>query len=138
VAGVNGDFFSWLGVPTGLQICNGEIFTSPSMIKVLLAIMANGQPLLKDRVKMNATVSFECGCSMAVEAINRTRYLTHTNHAFLYNRRFGSSTRSPEGVGEVVIQVPDGLIFPNKQVTGVVESIIQSADTPIEKGQLVL
>lgn len=138
VAGVNGDFFSWLGVPTGLQICNGEIFTSPSRIKVLLAIMANGQPLLKDRVKMNATVSFECGCSMAVEAINRTRYLKHTNHAFLYNRRFGSSTRTPEGVVEVVIQVPDGRIFPNKQVTGVVESIIQSADTPIEKGQLVL
>ncbi len=26
IAGVNGDFFSWLGVPTGLQICNGEIF----------------------------------------------------------------------------------------------------------------
>ncbi|OAK67413.1 phosphodiester glycosidase family protein [Lederbergia galactosidilytica] len=138
IAGVNGDFFSWLGVPTGLQICNGEIFTSPSTIKVLLAIMANGQPLLKDQVKMNATISFECGYKMPIESINRTRYLKHTDHAFLYNDRFGSSTRTPEGVVEIVIKVPDERIFPNKQMTGEVESINQSANTQIEKGKLVL
>ncbi|GIN69956.1 hypothetical protein J14TS2_04310 [Bacillus sp. J14TS2] len=138
VAGVNGDFFSWIGVPTGLQMCNGEIFTSPSMIKVLLAIMTNGQVLLKDQVRMNAYLEFECGYKQEIESINRAKYLKHTNHAFLYNHRFGSSTRTPEGVMELVIQVPDERIFSNKQMVGVVESIHQSANTSIEKGKLVL
>ncbi|WP_062108155.1 phosphodiester glycosidase family protein [Bacillus niameyensis] len=138
VAGVNGDFFNWLGVPSGLQIQNGEIVTSPSYIKVLLAIMPDGTVELKDQVTMSAFILDECGCNLKVDNINRTRYLTQQDHAVIYSWRFGSTTRTPEGGVEVVLTVSDDRLLLGKRINGVVDSIKETDNTSIEHGKLVL
>lgn len=138
VAGVNGDFFSWLGVPSGLQIQNGEIVTSPSNIKVLMAMMPDGTVELKDQVKMDAFIFNECGYKLKVDCINRTRYLTQQDHAVIYSRRFGSTTRTPEGGVEVTLTISDDSLLLGKRINGVVDSIKETHNTPIEHGKLVL
>jgi len=78
-AGVNGDFFSTVGVPSGLQISDGEIVSSPSSIKTLLMVMADGSVRLEDSVSMTATLTADDDERAAINMINRTRVPSHFN-----------------------------------------------------------
>ncbi|GIP35399.1 phosphodiester glycosidase family protein [Paenibacillus sp. J2TS4] len=140
VAGVNGDFFSSVGVPSGLQITDGEIITSPSTIKTLLLVLPSGRVKLEDSVTMTATLTAPDGEVLALNMINRTRIPSHDNHAFLFSPRFGSSTRTPEGGVEVVLAAasPNDRLQAGQRQPATVESVRETNDTPISEGQFVL
>lgn len=140
VAGTNGDFFSTVGVPSGLMISNGELVSSPSSSKIAMAIMKDHTVKLEENVAMTSKLTKDNGESLTLTMINRTRVATHTNHAFLYNWRFGSSTRTPDGGVEAVIRADDpaNTLIPGQPISGVVESIKETADTAIEPGTFVL
>ncbi|MBE1442060.1 phosphodiester glycosidase family protein [Paenibacillus sp. OAS669] len=140
VAGTNGDFFSTVGVPSGLMISNGELVSSPSTSKIAMAIMPDHSVKLEENVTMTSKLTKDNGESLTLTMINRTRVATHTNHAFLYNWRFGSSTRTSDGGIEAVIRADDpaNKLIPGQPVSGVVESISEASDTPIEPGTFVL
>ena len=139
VAGVNGDFFSYTGVPSGLQICNREIYTSPSRTKVVLAGMPDRSFRLLEGVDMECVLETDNGDTLQVDMLNRPRLLKHEHHAALYNYRFGASTRTPAGGIEAVIRMREGASFAGgKRLTGCVQSIDVRSDTPIGKGMIVL
>ncbi|ULL15904.1 hypothetical protein DVH26_16510 [Paenibacillus sp. H1-7] len=140
VAGTNGDFFSSLGVPSGLMISNGELVSSPSTSKVAMAIMKDHTVKIEDNVTMTSKLTKDNGESLTLTMINRTRVATHTNHAFLYNWRFGSSTRTPQGGVEVVVRADDPAykLIPGQPVSATVVTVAESADTAIEPGTFVL
>lgn len=140
VAGVNGDFFSTIGVPSGLQISDGEIMTSPSNIKTLMMVMPDKTVKLEDSVHMTATVTAENGDAISIDMINRTRAISHNNHVFLYTKHFGSSTRTPDGGIEAVVDAsnPRFKLTAGHRLTGTVKSIKDVYDSPISKGTFVL
>lgn len=137
VAGVNGDFFSFLGIPSGLQIINREVITSPKLTKALMAVNQDHTVSLHGEVKMYAELLVE-GEVLQLDAINRLHKLSHTDHAHLYNSRFRDSTKSPDGTLEVVIAVDHDNLFPMKKVTGTVESIGSISNSIIESGYIYL
>ncbi|MEF3307147.1 phosphodiester glycosidase family protein [Paenibacillus sp. GYB003] len=139
-AGFNGDFFSAVGVPSGLQITDGEIVTSPTTIKTMLLVMPDGSVRLQDSVRMTATLTADDGETLSINMINRTRVASHTNYAFVYTPRFGDSTRTPEGGVEAVIALsdPHHKLTAGQTLTGTIESVSETADTPISDGKLVL
>ncbi|CAG7625096.1 phosphodiester glycosidase family protein [Paenibacillus allorhizosphaerae] len=140
VAGVNGDFFSTVGVPSGLMISNGELVSSPSTSKIAMAIMPDHTIKMEENVTMTSKLTKDNGESLTLTMINRTRVESHTNHAFLYNWRFGASTRTPSGGVEVVVKADDTAykLIPGQPVSGTVLSVNEASDTPIEDGTYVL
>ncbi|CAG7635369.1 phosphodiester glycosidase family protein [Paenibacillus allorhizosphaerae] len=142
VAGVNGDFFSYIGVPSGLQIVDGEIITSPAKTKVLMAVMADGTVRLEEQVAMQARLYDADGYILNVDMVNRTRTRNHTDHAFAYTWRFGDSTRTPDGGVEAVIASAQPAqavkLVPGEPWEGVVASVAEGANTAIDGSSLVL
>src|SRR5690625_1903242 len=140
VTAVNGDFFSHLGVPSGLQISDGEIITSPRMTKVAMILNRNRSVALENKIYMHAAVTAG-DKQLRIDAINRTRKLKDDNHLFLYNRKFRDSTKTPEGGVEVVVSLiqPDADTFKtNQTMKGHVQSVTVTADTRMQPGTLVL
>ncbi|GIP37033.1 hypothetical protein J31TS4_03130 [Paenibacillus sp. J31TS4] len=138
IGAVNGDFFSSVGVPSGLQITDGEIITSTRTIKTMLYQLPEGSVHLEDSVTMTATVSTKQGETLAIDMVNRTRIPSHANYAFLFTERFGSSTRSPDNGIEVLLQTQKEKLQPGKKVKGTVVDIREAGNTPIGQGQFVL
>ncbi|WP_218094240.1 phosphodiester glycosidase family protein [Paenibacillus solanacearum] len=140
VAGVNGDFFSTVGVPSGLMIANGELVSAPSTSKIAMAIMPDHTIKMEESVTMTSKLTKDNGESLTLTMINRTRVESHTNHAFLYNWRFGASTRTPSGGVEVVVKADDPgyKLIAGQPVSGTVLSINETSDTPIEDGTYIL
>lgn len=140
VAGINGDFFSYTGVPSGLQIKNREVYTSPPKSKVVLAGMRDRSFQLRENIELNCFMETERGSVLQVDMVNRPRLLKHENHAVVYNFRFGRSTRTPEGGCEAVIRM-DGhaALLAGGQLAGTVENVYPDrSDSPLENGILVL
>lgn len=140
VAAVNGDFFSSSGVPSGLQISDGEIITSPKTIKTLLMVLPSGRVKLEQSVTMTAAISKPAGETLQLDAINRSQVATHTNHAFLFSPRFGESTRVPTGGVEVVIEARNhgGLLRAGQRLVGSVVSIVDANNSELEQNQLIV
>lgn len=138
VGGVNGDFFSSVGVPSGLQISNGELISSPGSIKALMYILADGSVHLEENVTMTAVVQTGSGSALDIDMVNRTRVPSHNDRAFLFTSRFGSSTRTPVGGVEVVLGVEEARLVAGQPVKAVVQSIEDGANTLIGAGQYVL
>jgi hypothetical protein len=61
VAGINGDFFSTVGVPSGLMISNSELVSSSSASKVALAVMADRSVRLEQDVATIAKLTTDIG-----------------------------------------------------------------------------
>lgn len=140
VAGYNGDFFSYAGVPSGLQMTNGEAVTSPQMTKVLLAVKGEGTASLHEAVPMEMTVTGEDGEAVRVDMLNRAWGSSGREQAVLYNFRYGKSTRTSGDQVEAVIAVEGGnaAILPGRTVSGTVVQVAATPDTAIGDGQLVL
>jgi hypothetical protein len=140
VGGFNGDFFSYAGVPSGLQITNGEVVTSPSVTKVLMAVMPFGAVLLRESVEMNMVLTTNSGSHIPLHMINRAQSPLFTDHAWIYNDRFGKSTRTAEGTVEAVISTAEGsgIFIAGRRITGTVEQVGGSSNTPIESGKLII
>lgn len=139
VAGINGDFFSSLGIPSGLQITDGEIICSPLNNKVAMAIMNDRSVRLISAIRMDGRVCTESGSSLAIDAVNRTRTLRHEDHLFVYTARFGSSTRTPFGGVEVILDCSESdVLVPGQPLTGIVRSVLERGNSPIPSGCLIL
>ncbi|GIP35395.1 phosphodiester glycosidase family protein [Paenibacillus sp. J2TS4] len=142
IAGVNADFFSSLGVPSGLQMIDGEIITCPALTKVLLAVAKDGTVLIRSRVALQARLGMEGKetAPLELDRINRTRTLNHTNDAFIYTWRFGESTRTPPGGVEAVLSVedPDYKLIPGQPLTGRVEAVEEGANSKLTRGSVVI
>ncbi|MEF3307149.1 phosphodiester glycosidase family protein [Paenibacillus sp. GYB003] len=140
VAGVNGDFFSYAGVPSGLQIADGEVYTAPNVTKTLLAVMPDGNVKLKESVAMNALLTNESGLILPIDAINRAHRREQGGQAVLYNFRYGKSTRTSAHAAEAVIAVSEGgaSIRLGVGIGGIVRRMSESPDTPIGEGELVV
>ncbi|TMV52266.1 hypothetical protein FE783_04815 [Paenibacillus mesophilus] len=140
VGGFNGDFFSYAGVPSGLQITNGEVVTSPSVTKVLMAVMPDGTVIIRESVEMSMLLTTSCGSCIGLHMINRAQSPAFADHAWIYNNRFGKSTRTAEGTVEAVITVSEGngLFIAGKRITGTVDQAGIGSGTPIENGKLVI
>lgn len=144
IAAVNGDFFSYTGTPSGLQMVDGEIITSPLKTKALLAGWRSGGFAFRENVEMKAKLATTRGEEpLMLDAINRPRDARRQDVAVLYNWRFGQSTRSLAGGTGVVIRTGSEGGFGDRltagsAVNGVVDSIGPSSDLPIERGCIVL
>jgi len=140
VTAVNGDFFSHLGIPSGLQISDGEIITSPRMTKVSMILKHDRSIKLSENVFMDAEITAG-EKKLQIDAINRTRKLKHDNHLFLYNTRFRDSTKTPEGGVEVIVSLETPTydkLRTNLTIKGQVQSIATTADTDIHPGHIIL
>ena len=140
VAGTNGDFFSSVGVPSGLQITNGEVFTSPRNIKAAMLIFPDDTIRLDDGIQMMATMQTEDGEELEFNMVNRSRVETHSNHAFLFNYRFGETVKTPEGGLEVAIDVgsDNDQFYAGQPVSGEIMSVNETADSAIERGTFIV
>ncbi|WP_028548430.1 phosphodiester glycosidase family protein [Paenibacillus sp. UNC451MF] len=140
VAGFNGDFFSYVGVPSGLQLVEGEIITSPQTTKVMLAVMQDGTVRLEHSVSMKGILQCENGYIMEVDIINRARTLKYMDHACVYNWRYGRSTRTPNGGIEVTLTTHKSVasLYLGHPIQGTVKSIQETSDSPIDQGTWVL
>ncbi|TNJ64778.1 hypothetical protein FE784_18175 [Paenibacillus hemerocallicola] len=140
ICGFNGDFFSYAGVPSGLQITNGEVVTSPAVTKVLLAVLSDGTVVLREAVALNMVLTTINGSCLPLHMINRAQSAVYTDHAWIYNDRFGNSTRTSGDVVEVVVSADAGCDTFKTEVrlTGTVDRVIKGSDTPIERGKLVI
>lgn len=140
VAAVNGDFFSSLGIPLGLQITNGEIITSPHTTKVAMGIFSNNQGRPLTNILMQGELVTKSG-SLTINAINRTRRLSDNDHLVVYSSAFGSTTKTPRGGLELVLkpQEHDSLkLRPGQTLLGEVFSISRTCNTSIPDNGLVL
>ena len=140
VAAINGDFFSALGVPSGLQIVNGEIICSPLKNKVAMAIMEDRSVRLLQQIQMEAWVRLGNEFQLSVDAVNRTRGLAQSDHLHVYTTRFGTSTNTPaEGV-EVVLELTDSQVKlkPAQTITAKVLKIIEGGNSSIPPQGLIL
>lgn len=141
VAAVNGDFFSSVGVPSGLQVTDGEIITSPSSIQTMIVIEEDGSVRLEDEVTMTALLDDLQGETLSFNMVNRSRVASHANHAFLFTPRFGDSTRTPDN-GGVEVVVDTGLstyqLKGGVPIDGTVIAIDDTYDTDIQEGQLIV
>lgn len=140
VAAINGDFFNPKGVPSGLQINEGEIITAPRVTKVAMVLTYNQTVSLKHHVTMDATLRVGQDV-LKIDGINRTQELIHDNHLFLYNHRFNDSTESTSKRVEVVVapQEPQADRLKLKQsIIGHVKEIVRTNDTPTKPGHIVL
>lgn len=140
IASVNGDFFSYAGVPSGLQIVNREIITSPFMTKVLMAQLLNGRTRLEEQVTLCAYLRDKQGRTLRLDAINRPRPNTPSGAAVLYNDRFGRSTLTSDGGIEVVIDIgcSSGKFIMGQPNQGTVLTVEEAADSAIRPGFLTL
>lgn len=125
VAGFNGDFFSYGGVPSGLQLVDGEIITSPLSTKVMLAVMQDGLVKLEESVSMNGLVQCESGYILRIDMINRARKMVNTDHACVYTWRYGDSTRTPDGGIEVILTSLEATVrlYQGLPIQGIIRSI---------------
>ncbi|MDF2651818.1 MAG: hypothetical protein K0Q73_7623, partial [Paenibacillus sp.] len=145
IAAVNGDFFSITGTPSGLQMVDREIITSPLKTKALLARLQSQGVQFRENVRMKARLGTKYGEEpLRLDAINRPRDAQRVDHAVLYNWRFGQSTRSLAGGTGVVIRTGSEGSFSDRleegrAMNGVIESIGgASADLPLRRGCIVL
>lgn len=140
IMGVNGDFFSHLGIPSGLQISNGEVITSPVFTKVVMGIKYDRSIIMTEGVAMSAFISVG-EKNLVIDAVNRTRKLKNNNHMFLYNSRFRESTKTPADGIEVVILLDnknDDRLLPNQPISGKIKAIKETANTSIKPGSIIL
>ncbi|GIN69949.1 hypothetical protein J14TS2_04240 [Bacillus sp. J14TS2] len=140
VGGVNGDFFSSVGIPSGLQIVDGEIYTSPRSIKALIATFPDQSIKMEHSVEMTAELKATNGEVLELDMLNRSRVATHNDRAFLFNDRFGETAKTPEGGVEVVVDTGKGndRFVAGKTLQGIVSSVAETADTQLEEGKIVV
>ncbi|GIP37168.1 hypothetical protein J31TS4_04480 [Paenibacillus sp. J31TS4] len=141
VAMINADFFSSLGVPSGLQITDGELVTSPAVTKVLMAVEPDGTVRLAHGVKLEATVTVDgTGASAEVDAVNRTRARQFDRHLFLYTHRFGETTRTTDDGVEAVLAplTPAAPLRAGEAVPAVVQEVREGGGTAIGEAAYVL
>lgn len=98
VGGVNGDFYGGTGIPTNIQVAQGEILLKP-VTRPAIGFTADNSPLI-DVVTMNITALVDDTVA-TVHGVNTSR---QTNQMILFNSYSGSSTGTNQFGTEALIQ----------------------------------
>lgn len=97
VAAVNGDFYHKGGIPTNLQIRNGQIITMP-IPRTVIAFDNNNKPMM-NAVSYSGKI-FTDNYTYSISGVNIPR----ADNLVLYNKYYGESTSTNSGGREVLIQ----------------------------------
>jgi putative cell wall-binding protein/exopolysaccharide biosynthesis protein len=105
---INGDYWDGASFPTGVVVADGELMQSPPLWHAQFVIQADGTPT-SEPLPWSVTFHLGSEAPITVDAVNRD---IAEGQLVLYTRRRGSTTRTPEGTREIVLQVlaanPDG------------------------------
>jgi flagellar hook assembly protein FlgD len=132
VVGVNGDFFTGSGPPTGVVMQGGVLDSAPQTARSSLGISPNGT-LTVARVAFDGTWH-GTGQRRQLD-LNDKPVAGHTT---LYTPAWGSATPAEKTavVEDVIESMPP--LHPNVVTSGVVTQVTQSGRTPIPSGGVVL
>jgi len=97
VGAVNGDFYHAGGIPTNLQVRNGQIITMP-IERTVIAFDINNKPMM-NTVSYSGKI-FSGKNSYKINGVNTSR----NNNLVLYNKFFGDSTSTNSNGREVLVQ----------------------------------
>lgn len=139
VFGINGDFFSALGIPSGLQISRGEIVCARRLTKASFALFSDGSAAIVGNVAMHAELN-SCAGSVEIDAVNRVLTSHHDNRLYLYTPRFGAQPPSPANSTEVLVHFreADAKLKAGQPLRGVVIRIADESSEPIPSCGAVL
>lgn len=98
VAAVNGDFYHAGGIPTNIQIRNGQII-SPPITRTIIAFDVNNKPIMNS-IKYFGKV-FKGNSSFNIDGVNIPR---KDNQLVLLNRYFGESSGTNSSSREILVQ----------------------------------
>jgi hypothetical protein len=132
VGGVNGDFYGGTGIPTNIQIAQGEILLKP-VTRPAIGFTAGNSPLI-DIVTMSVTALI--GDTVAtVHGVNTSR---QTNQMILFNSYTGSSTGTNSFGTEALIRPITPWVV-NDTVVCIAESLhVGAGNMTIPRGWAVL
>ena len=131
VVGVNGDFFTGNGPPSGIVMQNGALLSAPISSRSSLGIASDGT-LTVAQVAFDGTWR---GTGQRRQLDLNDRPVA--GHTTLYTPAWGATTPAESGVVEDVIA---GLppLLPNHVISGVVTSVANAGGVPIPPGGAVL
>lgn len=102
VGAINGDFYDGSGVPIGAQVLNGWLLKRPSSRSVF-GFLEDHRPFI-EVVSFRGSVHSRRGADFAITRINETRT---ENALALYNRYFGTTTRTNQWGTEIQLDMID-------------------------------
>ncbi len=132
VGGINGDFYGGSGIPTNIQIAQGEILLKP-VTRPAIGFTADNSPLI-DVVTMNITALVGDTVS-TVHGVNTSR---QTNQMILFNSYSGSSTgTNPFGTEALIRPITPWVV--NDTVVCIAESLeVGVGNMSLSRGWAVL
>lgn len=98
VAAVNGDFYHAGGIPTNIQIRNGQIITHP-ISRTIVAFDKNNKPMINPITFFGKV--FSKNSSYQISSINKER---KPNQLVMINKYYGESTDTDNSGREVLVQ----------------------------------
>lgn len=138
VAGINGDYFNMShGVPFGIFMEDGEIFTTPPQYSVAFGIKSDGTAFCQSHgTIMNKTLIVD-GKKTPLSGINNRH--TEENSLIVYNDKFDTSTKAATDSVEVICDVYYGEFRHGEKISLMVaETRAEGGNTPIPEGKVVL
>lgn len=138
VAGINGDYFNMTqGVPFGIFMEDGEIFTTPPQYSVAFGIKKDGTPFCQAHGTIMNKVLIIDGVKTPLSGINNRH--TEANSLMLYNDNFDTSTKSSSDTVEILCEVLSGEFRHGETLSLMVSEIYPSGgNTAIPEGMVVL
>jgi hypothetical protein len=137
IAGINGDYFSSNGDPSGLMI-NGELISAPLSSRSFFGVKSDHTYFI-NRVSMQARLETAAGKTYAIAHLNESRDIDHYyGRLFLYTPKYNETTLTNDNGIEVIVKSNQKLI-PDQEITGEVTEVIDKrGNNPIPSDGFVL
>jgi len=100
VAAINGSYFAPNGEIIGLLKLNGQIVSTPQLVRTAVGLFPNGQ-LLIDQVAYQGTLALPDGRTQLINGVNRER---DEDELIVYNAYYGDTTGTNLCGSEYVVQ----------------------------------
>jgi exopolysaccharide biosynthesis protein len=133
ICGVNGDYFTWMGFPFGIQVSDGELLISPMKNKAAFAIMDDGRAAV-DIPVFSARFTVQEGISLPISALNRQK----EEGVVLYTPSYGIELEDSERRVKVVLTGVSLPIRPVGRYEGTIAEVTDGEDVLIPPSGLVL
>jgi putative cell wall-binding protein len=101
VAAVNGDYWDAFGVAAGVVVADGELYRSPPPLHAQFVLNAGGVPSAEP-LPWSVNLTLGGGQVITIDAVNRP---VGEDQVVLYTPRKGTTTGTPDGTREVILQV---------------------------------
>ncbi|MBK5223915.1 MAG: cell wall-binding repeat-containing protein [Acidimicrobiia bacterium] len=132
VVGINGDYWDPSNRPTGVFVADGELYQSPPPLHAQMSIDVNGTPS-SEPLDWDVSLAMGGGQLIPVDAVNRHPVL---DQLVLYTSRRGSSTDTPAGTREVILEILE--TGPDNAVSVRVVDQRTTGNVAIPDGHLIL